>query len=130
MTGYEDGTVRRQVLSAMRMDRAVRRYPTAAAQDLITRHWGDIWTRRDWTAQPVPDPQAALVARGHHDELAPRARRRHNGYLRQRDQGGAVADGLYCSVPEANTAFRIIPRVGETGTPDAHGSAFGNVSVS
>jgi 4-carboxymuconolactone decarboxylase len=104
--------VRREVLGHAHVDRA-----SAAAtdltrdfQELVTEFaWGSVWTR------PGLDRRTrslltitALVARGHHDELALHIR----GALRN---GVSVAElqetllhcAVYCGVPAANTAFRI-----------------------
>jgi 4-carboxymuconolactone decarboxylase len=113
MTAYDDGmAVRREVLGDAHVDRA-----SAAAtdltrdfQELITEYaWGSVWTR------PGLDRRTrslititALVAGGHHDELALHVR----GALRN---GASVEDiketllnsAVYCGVPAANTAFRI-----------------------
>jgi 4-carboxymuconolactone decarboxylase len=113
MTRYDDGmVVRREVLGHAHVDRA-----SAAAtdltrdfQELVTEFaWGSVWTR------PGLDRRTrslltitALVARGHHDELALHIR----GALRN---GVSVAElqetllhcAVYCGVPAANTAFRI-----------------------
>jgi 4-carboxymuconolactone decarboxylase len=113
MTAYDDGmAVRREVLGDAHVDRA-----SAAAtdltrdfQELITEYaWGSVWTR------PRLDRRTrslititALVAGGHHDELALHVR----GALRN---GASVEDiketllnsAVYCGVPAANTAFRI-----------------------
>jgi len=113
MTRYDDGmAVRREVLGDAHVDRA-----SAAAtdltrdfQELITEYaWGSVWTR------PGLDRRTrslltitALVARGHHDELALHIR----GALRN---GVSVAEieetllhcAVYCGVPAANTAFRV-----------------------
>lgn len=108
--------VRRAVLGDAYVDRA-----TAAAtdltrdfQDLVTRYaWGTIWTR------PGLDRRTrsmltitALVARGHHEELAL--------HLRAALRGGVTVDeirevllhaAIYCGVPDANAAFRVAQRV-------------------
>lgn len=117
MTSYEDGmTVRREVLGDAHVDRAVAQTTdfTADLQDLITRYaWGDIWTR------PGLDRRSrslitltALVARGHHDELAMHVRAaRRNGLTVGEIKEVLLQTAIYCGVPEANTAFRIASRV-------------------
>ena len=114
-------TVRREVLGAEHVDRA-----TAAATDLtsefqqfITEYaWGAIWTR------PGLDRRArslvtltALVARGHHEELAMHIRAaRTNGVSVDEIKELLLQTAIYCGVPDANTAFRIAQRVlGEMG---------------
>ena len=113
--------MRREVLGAEHVDRA-----TAAATDLtsefqefITEYaWGGIWTR------PGLDRRArslvtltALVARGHHEELAMHVRAaRTNGVSVDEIKELLLQTAIYCGVPDANTAFRIAQRVlGELG---------------
>jgi 3-oxoadipate enol-lactonase/4-carboxymuconolactone decarboxylase len=113
MTRYDDGmAVRREVLGDAHVDRASAATTdlTRDFQELITEYaWGSVWTR------PGLDSRTrslltitALVARGHHDELALHIR----GALRN---GVSVAEieetllhcAVYCGVPAANTAFRV-----------------------
>ncbi len=108
--------VRREVLGAAHVDRA-----TASAnaltrdfQELITEYaWGGIWTR------PGLDRRArsmitltALVARGHHEELAMHLRAaRTNGLSVEEIKELLLQTAIYCGVPDANTAFRIAQQV-------------------
>ncbi|MGZ4436855.1 MAG: bifunctional 3-oxoadipate enol-lactonase/4-carboxymuconolactone decarboxylase PcaDC [Nocardioidaceae bacterium] len=108
--------VRREVLGTEHVDRA-----TAAATDLtsdfqefITEYaWGGIWTR------PGLDRRSrslvtltALVARGHHEELAMHVRAaRTNGVAVEEIKEVLLQTAIYCGVPDANTAFRIAQRV-------------------
>lgn len=104
--------VRRAVLGDAHVGRA-----TAAATGLTRefRHfitdyaWGGIWTR------PGLDRRArsmitltALVARGHHEELAMHLRAaRTNGLSLDEIRELLLQTAIYCGVPDANTAFRI-----------------------
>lgn len=104
--------VRRQVLGDAHVDRA-----TAGATDLtrefqefITEYaWGGIWTR------PGLDRRSrslitltALIARGHHEELAMHVRAaRTNGLTPEEIKELIMQTAIYCGVPDANTAFRI-----------------------
>ena len=104
--------VRRAVLGDDHVDRT-----TAAATDftrdfqqLITEYaWGTIWTR------PGLDRRSrsmitltALVARGHHEELAMHVRAaRRNGLSVDEIKEVLLQTAIYCGVPDANTAFRI-----------------------
>jgi 3-oxoadipate enol-lactonase/4-carboxymuconolactone decarboxylase len=104
--------VRREVLGDPHVDRA-----TAAATDLtrefqefITEYaWGGIWTR------PGLDRRSrslitltALIARGHHEELAMHVRAaRTNGLTPEEIKELIMQTAIYCGVPDANTAFRI-----------------------
>jgi 3-oxoadipate enol-lactonase/4-carboxymuconolactone decarboxylase len=117
MSRYDDGMeVRREVLGDEHVDRA-----TAAAtdltrdfQELITEYaWGTIWTR------PGLDRRSrslitltALVARGHHEELAMHVRAAlRNGLTVDEIKETLLQTAIYCGVPDANTAFRIAQRV-------------------
>ncbi|WP_375424023.1 4-carboxymuconolactone decarboxylase [uncultured Friedmanniella sp.] len=108
--------VRRQVLGEAHVDRAVAATTafTADFQELITRYaWGTIWTR------PGLDRRSrslitltALVARGHHEELAMHVRAaRTNGLTEDEIKELLLQTAIYCGVPDANTAFRIAQRV-------------------
>ena len=108
--------VRREVLGGEHVDRA-----TAAATDFtrdfqqfITNYaWGGIWTR------PGLDRRSrsmitltALIARGHHEELAMHVRAaRTNGLTDDEIKEVILQSAIYCGVPDANTAFRIAQKV-------------------
>ncbi|KGI67371.1 4-carboxymuconolactone decarboxylase [Mycolicibacterium rufum] len=116
MSTYDDGmAVRREVLGDAHVDRAVAGTTafTEDFQDLITRYaWGEIWTR------PGLDRKSrsmitltALVARGHHEELAMHVRAaRRNGLTVEEIKEVLLQCAIYCGVPDANTAFRIAAR--------------------
>jgi 3-oxoadipate enol-lactonase/4-carboxymuconolactone decarboxylase len=118
--------VRRAVLGDAHVDRAVAETTefTADFQDLITRYaWGTIWTR------PGLDRRSrslitltALVARGHHEELAMHLRAaRRNGVTNDEIKELLLQTAIYCGVPDANTAFRIANQVlAADDTPDTH----------
>jgi 3-oxoadipate enol-lactonase/4-carboxymuconolactone decarboxylase len=108
--------VRREVLGDAHVDRATAATTdfTAEFQQLITRYaWGTIWTR------PGLDRRSrslitltALVARGHHEELAMHVRAaRTNGLSDGEIKELLLQTAIYCGVPDANTAFRIAARV-------------------
>ncbi|WP_360420154.1 4-carboxymuconolactone decarboxylase [Actinoplanes sp. NPDC026619] len=109
-------TVRRAVLGDEHVDRAVAGTTpfTQDFQDLITAYaWGEIWTR------PGLDRRSrsmitltALIALGHHDELAMHVRAaRTNGLTDDEIMEVLLQSAIYCGVPAANTAFRIAQRV-------------------
>ena len=114
---YDAGmAVRRDVLGDAHVDRAIAGTTefTAEFQDLITRYaWGTIWTR------PGLDRRSrsmitltALVARGHHEELAMHVRAaRRNGLTNDEIKEVLLQTAIYCGVPDANTAFRIANQV-------------------
>jgi 3-oxoadipate enol-lactonase / 4-carboxymuconolactone decarboxylase len=108
--------VRREVLGDEHVDRAVERTSdfTRDFQELITTYaWGEIWTR------PGLDRRSrsmvtltALVARGHHEELALHVRAAlRNGLTVEEIKEVLLQTAVYCGVPDANTAFRIAQKV-------------------
>jgi 3-oxoadipate enol-lactonase / 4-carboxymuconolactone decarboxylase len=115
--GYDAGmAVRRAVLGDAHVDRAVAATTefTADFQRMITEYaWGTIWTR------PGLDRRSrsmitltALVARGHHEELAMHLRAaRRNGLTDDEIKELLMQTAIYCGVPDANTAFRIASTV-------------------
>jgi len=110
---YQAGmTVRREVLGNAHVDRAVNATTdlTADFQRMITEYaWGGIWTR------PGLDRRSrsmitltALIARGHHEELAMHLRAaRRNGLSNEEIKELIMQTAIYCGVPDANAAFRI-----------------------
>jgi 3-oxoadipate enol-lactonase / 4-carboxymuconolactone decarboxylase len=108
--------VRRQVLGDAHVDRAIANTTefTADFQDLITRYaWGDIWTRPGLNRRARSlITLTALVARGHHDELAMHVRAaRRNGLTNDEIKEVLLQTAIYCGVPDANSAFRIANEV-------------------
>jgi 3-oxoadipate enol-lactonase/4-carboxymuconolactone decarboxylase len=110
---YDAGmVVRREVLGDAHVDRANAAITdfTSDFQEMITRYaWGTIWTR------PGLDRRSrsmitltALIARGHHEELAMHIRAAvRNGLTREEIKEVLLQSAIYCGVPDANTAFRI-----------------------
>uniref|UniRef100_UPI00358DC1DC 4-carboxymuconolactone decarboxylase n=1 Tax=Nocardioides lianchengensis TaxID=1045774 RepID=UPI00358DC1DC len=110
---YDAGlAVRREVLGDAHVDRATANATdfTRDFQELITEYaWGEIWTR------PGLDRRSrslitltALVARGHHEELAMHVRAAlRNGLTVDELKELFLQTAIYCGVPDANTAFRI-----------------------
>ena len=107
--------VRREVLGDAHVDRATAATTdfTRDFQELITQYaWGSIWTR------PGLDRRSrsmitltALVARGHHEELAMHVRAaRTTGLSVEEIKEVLLQSAIYCGVPDANTAFRIAQR--------------------
>ncbi len=108
--------VRREVLGDAHVDRAAAATTdfTRDFQELITAYaWGEIWTR------PGLDRRSrsmvtltALIARGHHEELAMHVRAAlRNGLTVDELKEVLLQSAIYCGVPDANTAFRIAQRV-------------------
>lgn len=114
---YDQGmVVRREVLSDAHVDRSIANTTdlTADFQDFITRvAWGDIWSRPglDRRSRSVA-VLTALIALGHHEELAMHLRAAlRNGLTVDEIKEVILQAGLYCGVPAANTAFRIATEV-------------------
>jgi 3-oxoadipate enol-lactonase/4-carboxymuconolactone decarboxylase len=127
---YDAGmVVRREVLGDAHVDRATAATTdfTREFQELITSYaWGSIWTR------PGLDRRSrslitltALVARGHHEELAMHVRAaRTNGLTNDEIKELLLQTAIYCGVPDANTAFRIAQRVlAELDDPDGQAAS-------
>lgn len=114
---YDAGmAVRREVLGAVHVDRATAAIDetTRDFQTLITRYaWGSIWTR------PGLDRRSrsmitltALIAHGHWEELAMHTRAAlTNGLTRAEITEVVLQSAIYCSVPSANSAFRVVQTV-------------------
>lgn len=114
---YDQGmTVRREVLSHAHVDRANAGITplTADFQDFITRvAWGDVWSRPglDRRSRSVA-VLTALIALGHHEELAMHLRAAlRNGLTVEEIREVILQAAVYCGVPAANTAFRIASEV-------------------
>jgi 3-oxoadipate enol-lactonase/4-carboxymuconolactone decarboxylase len=113
VTKYDDGMeVRREVLGREHVDQATESATDLIRdfQQLVTEYaWGTIWTR------PGLDRRSrslitltALVARGHHEELALHLRAAlTNGLTVDEIKETLLQTAIYCGVPAANTAFRI-----------------------
>ena len=115
LTGEEPSAgmaVRREVLGDAHVDRTTAGATelTRDFQEFITTYaWGGIWTR------PGLDRRSrsmvaltALVAGGHHEELALHLHAaRRNGLSWDEIKEVLLQTAIYCGVPAANTAFRI-----------------------
>lgn len=108
--------VRREVLGDAHVDGTTARTTDLDRdfQSFIERYaWGSVWTR------PGLDRRSrsmivltALIARGHHDELAMHLRAaRTNGLTVAEITEVLLQSAIYCGVPDANTAFRIARKV-------------------
>jgi len=114
---YDRGMkTRRAVLGDEHVDNAIAATTpfTADFQDLITRYaWGEIWSR------PGLDRRTrscitltALVALGHHHELAMHVRAAlRNGLTPDEIKEVLLQSAVYCGVPAANRAFAIASEV-------------------
>ncbi|KAA2262751.1 4-carboxymuconolactone decarboxylase [Solihabitans fulvus] len=108
--------VRREVLGDAHVDRASAGATefTADFQQLITQYaWGGIWARPglDRRSRSIIT-LTALVARGHHEELAMHLRAaRRNGLSNDEIKELLLQTAIYCGVPDANAAFRVAQQV-------------------
>jgi 4-carboxymuconolactone decarboxylase len=114
---YDEGmAVRREVLGDSYVEQANARITdfTEDFQRIVTEFaWGTIWTRPglDRRSRSVVT-LAALIARGHHDELALHLRGAlRNGLTREEIKEVLLQAAVYCGVPDANAAFRVAQRV-------------------
>jgi 4-carboxymuconolactone decarboxylase len=110
---YDRGlAVRREVLGDVHVDRADAQITdfTRDFQTLITEYaWGAIWTRPglDRRSRSII-ALTALIARGRDEELAAHIRAGlRNGLSRDEIKEVLLQTAVYCSVPDANSAFRI-----------------------
>jgi len=124
MSKYDEGMeVRREVLGAEHVDRATAGASdlTREFQELITEYaWGSVWTRPGLDRrQRSLITLTALVARGHHEELAMHLRAAlRNGLTMDEIKETLLQTAIYCGVPDANTAFRIAQGVFEEKSDD------------
>jgi 4-carboxymuconolactone decarboxylase len=114
---YDEGmAVRREVLGDSYVEQASAKTTdfTRDFQQIVTEFaWGTVWTR------PGLDRRSrsmitltALIARGHHDELALHLRGAlRNGLTRDEIKEVLLQAAVYCGVPAANAAFRVAQRV-------------------
>jgi 4-carboxymuconolactone decarboxylase len=114
---YDEGlAVRREVLGDSYVEQAAAKTTdfTRDFQRIVTEFaWGTIWTR------PGLDHRSrsmitltALIARGHHEELALHIRAGlRNGLSREEIKEVLLQAAVYCGVPDANAAFRVAASV-------------------
>ncbi|MFE0190293.1 4-carboxymuconolactone decarboxylase [Streptomyces sp. NPDC059008] len=123
---YEAGIkIRREVLGDAHVDQVESATDafTGDFHDFITRYaWGETWSRPglDRRTRSVIT-LTALVARGHHDELALHTRAAlRNGLTPMEIKEVLLHTAVYCGVPAANSAFAVAQRViREETTPEA-----------
>jgi 4-carboxymuconolactone decarboxylase len=114
---YDEGmAVRREVLGDSYVEQAAARTTdfTREFQQIVTEFaWGTVWTR------PGLDRRSrsmitltALIALGHHEELALHLRGAlRNGLSHDEIKEVLLQAAVYCGVPAANAAFRVAQRV-------------------
>lgn len=114
---YDEGmAVRREVLGDAHVDRAnaAKDGFTADFQDMITRYaWGTIWTRPGLDRKMRSAVTlTALISHGHLEELAMHVRAAlRNGLTRDEIKEILLQSAIYCSVPSANSAFKVAQNV-------------------
>ncbi|USQ58908.1 4-carboxymuconolactone decarboxylase [Arthrobacter caoxuetaonis] len=104
--------VRRQVLGDAHVDRAnaAKDDFTGDFQDMITRYaWGTIWTRPGLPrTMRSAITLTALIAHGHMEEFAMHIRAAlRNGLSKDEIKEIILQAAIYCSVPSANSAFKV-----------------------
>ncbi|MCC3281205.1 MULTISPECIES: 4-carboxymuconolactone decarboxylase [Arthrobacter] len=110
---YDEGmAVRRQVLGDAHVDRAnaAKDDFTGDFQDMITRYaWGTIWTRPGLPrTMRSAITLTALIAHGHMEEFAMHIRAAlRNGLSKDEIKEIILQSAIYCSVPSANSAFKV-----------------------
>ncbi|MFI0862925.1 4-carboxymuconolactone decarboxylase [Streptomyces smyrnaeus] len=122
---YDAGMkVRREVLGDAHVDRSLEATDdfTEDFQNFITRYaWGEVWTRTgiDRRTRSVIS-LTALVAGGHHEELAFHVRAAlRNGLTPAEIKEVLLQTAVYCGVPAANSGFAVAQRViREETTPE------------
>ena len=114
---YDEGmAVRREVLGDSYVEQANAKTTefTRDFQQIATEFaWGTVWAR------PGLDRRSrsmvtitALIALGHHDELALHLRGAlRNGLTREEIKEVLLQAAVYCGVPAVNAAFRVAQRV-------------------
>ena len=117
---HDDGMkVRREVLGDAYVDAALEKTTpfTSDFQDFITRYaWGEVWTlpgldRRTRSVVTL----TALMARGHHEELATHVEGAlRNGLTEDEIKEVLLHGAIYCGVPAANSAFAVARRIIES----------------
>jgi 4-carboxymuconolactone decarboxylase len=114
---YDEGmAVRREVLGDSYVDQASAKTTefTRDFQQVVTEFaWGTVWTRPglDRRSRSIVT-LTALVARGHHEELALHLRGAlRNGLTADEIKEVLLQTAVYCGVPAANAAFRVAQRV-------------------
>ena len=110
-------SVRRKVLGDAHVDRAIAATTplTADFQDLITRYaWGEIWARPGLDARTRRILViGTLVALSQWEEVAMHVRAALTLGALSRDEIKEVVlqQAIYCGVPAANAAFRVVGEV-------------------
>ncbi|SEC10298.1 alpha/beta fold hydrolase [Streptomyces sp. TLI_105] len=121
---YEKGLgLRREVLGDAHVDQALADDPDGAFQELVTRYaWGEVWSREGLDRRlRSAVTLTALLAGGHREALADHTRAAlRNGLSPEELREIVLHAGVYCGLPAAETALRVVNRVvTEETTPPA-----------
>ncbi|MFC8792576.1 bifunctional 3-oxoadipate enol-lactonase/4-carboxymuconolactone decarboxylase PcaDC [Streptomyces cinereoruber] len=121
---YEKGLgLRREVLGDAHVDRALAEDPDGTLQELVNRYeWGEVWSREGLDRRVRSAVTlTALLAGGHREALADHTRAAlRNGLSSDEIREIVLHAGVYCGLPAAETALRVVTRViTEETTPPA-----------
>ncbi|KOX25776.1 3-oxoadipate enol-lactonase [Streptomyces sp. NRRL F-6491] len=121
---YERGLgLRREVLGDAQVDRALAEDPDGTLQGLVNRYeWGEVWSRAGLDRRVRSAVTlTALLAGGHREALADHTRAAlRNGLSPDEIREIVLHAGVYCGLPAAETALRVVARViAEETTPPA-----------
>ena len=112
--------IRRQVLGDAHVDRAIANTTplTEEFQDLITRYaWGDIWTRPGLdvrTRRVLVLGTMIAIGRWEEFEMHAAAALREGGFTVDDLKEIVLQQAIYCGVPAAHHAMKIVVRVSST----------------
>ncbi|MGW0122686.1 bifunctional 3-oxoadipate enol-lactonase/4-carboxymuconolactone decarboxylase PcaDC [Streptomyces sp. NPDC003327] len=121
---YDRGLgLRREILGDAHVDRALADETAGDFQELVTRYaWGEVWSRDglDRRTRSVVT-LTALIAGGHREALADHTRAAlRNGLSPAELREIVLHAAVYCGLPAADTAMRVVGRVvAEETTPPA-----------
>ncbi|MFI1654366.1 alpha/beta fold hydrolase [Streptomyces sp. NPDC020472] len=117
---YEKGLgLRREVLGDAHVDQALAGDADGAFQEFVTRYaWGEVWSREGLDRRlRSAVTLTALIAGGHREALADHTRAAlRNGLSPEELREIVLHTGVYCGLPAAETALRVVSRVIEEET--------------
>ncbi|MFF3314359.1 alpha/beta fold hydrolase [Streptomyces sp. NPDC003035] len=121
---YDQGLkLRREIQGDAHVDQALADEFGADLQALVTRYaWGEVWNREGLDRRTRSCVTlAALIAGGHQDALADHTRAAlRNGLTPDEIREVALQTSVYCGLPAAESALRVMGRViKEETTPQA-----------
>ncbi|MCT4353067.1 alpha/beta fold hydrolase [Streptomyces sp. Je 1-79] len=121
---YDQGIkIRREILGDAHVDQALTDEFGADLQALLTRYaWGEVWSREGLDRRTRSCVTlTALIAGGHLDALADHTRAAlRNGLTPEELREVVLQTAVYCGLPAAESALRVVGRViKEETTPQA-----------